>query len=283
MILDAHTHIFPPEICGNRAKFLEGEEDFAFIYENPAAKLVGGGELVGALDRWGADGACAFGFPFTDTGKSALCNDYALDQAARFPGRIIPFACVNPAMGKPALAEVERCLAKGAKGVGELATYRAGLGAEIRKHLAPIAALCAEAGVPLLLHANEPIGHKYPGKSPMEISDLYEVVKASPATTWILAHMGGGLFSFGLLKKEVSETLANVYYDISAAPFLFKPQAYRTFIDIAGVEKLLLGTDYPLLELPRYIKELDVAGITQTERAAILGGNLNRLLGLDEG
>lgn len=281
MILDAHTHVFPPEICDDRAKFLPGEEDFALIYENPAARLVPASELVAALDRWGADGACAFGFPFSDIGKARLCNDYVISEAAKNPGRIIPFACVNPSLGKVALAEVERALANGAKGVGELATYRAGLGEEVRGKLTPIAQLCREAGVPLLLHANEPIGHKYAGKSPMEISDLYEAVKASPSTIWILAHMGGGLFSFGLLKKEVDETLANVYYDISAAPFLFKPKVYRTFIEIAGVEKVLLGTDYPLLELPRYLTELKAANITEEEQSAILGGNLARILGLN--
>lgn len=280
MILDAHTHIFPPEICNARENFLAGEPDFALIYENPAARLVEGGELSAALARWGADGACAFGFPFTDNGKSALCNDYVLWAAKEYPGRIIPFACVNPAMGREALKEVERALAAGAKGVGELATYKAGLGPEVRAALQPIASLCREAGVPLLLHANEPIGHEYPGKSRMEVSDLYALVKESQETTWIMAHWGGGLFFYELLKKEVSETLRNVYYDTSAGPFLYKPETYRRFIEIAGVAKLLHGTDYPLLEQPRYEKDHQAAGLSKKERSAILGGNLAGILNL---
>lgn len=280
MIIDAHTHIFPPEISQNRAAFLDGEEDFRLIYENPAARLVGAGELVEALDRWGADAACAFGFPFTDTGKSRLANDYALAAAKEHPGRVIPFACVNPATGPDALAEVERCLAAGAKGVGELATYKAGLGPAVQAALKPIAELCAEAGVPLLLHANEPVGHEYAGKSRMEVSELYALVKANPRTDWILAHWGGGLFFYELLKKEVSEVLARVRYDTSAGPFLYKPSGYRSFIEIAGVEKLVFGTDFPLLELPRYEKDFELAGLTDAERAAILGGNMAKILGL---
>lgn len=280
MIIDAHTHVFPPEICGFRERFLTGEEDFALIYENPAARLVEGGELVAALDSWGADAACAFGFPFADTGKSRLCNDYALRAAKEFPGRIIPFACVNPAVGTESVREVERCLAAGARGVGELATYKAGLGTTVREALRPIAELCAEAGAPLLLHANEPVGHEYPGKSRIEVSELYALVKATPRTDWILAHWGGGLFFYELLKKEVSETLARVRYDTSAGPFLYKPTVYRRFIEIAGVEKLLFGTDFPLLELPRYEKDFAEAGLTEDERAAILGTNLAKLLGI---
>ncbi len=278
MILDAHTHIFPPEICADREPFLAGEPDFALLYENPEARLVPAETLVEALDGWGADGAVAFGFPFEDTGKSALANDYAIHAASLFPGRIIPFACVNPAMGRPALKELERSLAKGARGAGELATYKAGLGPEVRRALGPVAALCREAGVPLLLHANEPVGHQYPGKSPMEVSDLYRLVAENRDTDWILAHLGGGLFFYELLKKEVSETLKNVRYDTAAVPFLYKPQTLRRFIDICGVGKLVHGTDFPLLGQPRYEKEYEQAGLTPEELAAVMGGNLAAML-----
>jgi len=281
MILDAHTHIFPPEICRDRVRYLAGEPDFALIYENPAARLVGVEDLMGALDSWGARGACSFGFPFTDTGKAALCNDYVLEAAKEHPGRIIPFACINPALGRAALREVERCLAAGARGVGELASYKVGLGEEVRAALGPIASLCHEAGVPLLLHTNEPVGHDYPGKSRMEIGELYSLVKANRETTWILAHWGGGLFSYELLKKETAEVLKNVYYDTSAGPFLYNPAIYRHFIGIAGVRKLLFGTDFPLLELPRYEKDFEAAELSEEERTLILGGNLARLLGID--
>lgn len=281
MIIDAHTHIFPPEITNNRAPWLTGEPDFAFIYENPAARLVTAENLVEALDRWGADMAVTFGFPFTDTGKSATVNDYVIGAAKEHPGHIIPFACVNPLMGKPALKELERAIARGAKGVGELAAYKAGLGPEVRKALKPVAELCREAGVPLLLHANEPVGHNYPGKSPMEVSDLYTLISENQETTWILAHMGGGLFFYETLKKEVTETLRNVHYDTSASPFLYKPEIHRRFIEIAGAQKLVHGTDYPLLEQPRYEKDYVTSGLTIVEKAAVMGGNMARILGIN--
>lgn len=278
MILDAHTHLFPPEVCARRERFFDGEPNFRLLYEDPRAQLLGAEELVAALESWGADAAVAFAFPWNSPAAATLCNDYALDAARRFPDRIIPFACVHP-LAPGALREAERCLAAGARGLGEIATYGEGLGPEVRARIAPLAELCREANVPLLLHANEPVGHAYPGKSRMEPSELYTLIAAHPKTTWILAHFGGGLFFWHLLKKEADEALANVYYDTAAAPYLFKPEIYRRFCEIAGVGRLLYGSDFPLLELPRYEKDFTLGALSEEEKAAILGGNLARLLG----
>ena len=279
MILDAHTHICPPEIRHRREDFFVGEDDFRLLYENPKARLIGSSELVEQLDEDGIDGACAFGFPWQDDGYTRLCNDYVLDAGGRFPGRLLPFACVNP-LRPTAPAEAQRCLAAGARGLGEIATYGAGMGAEVRAGLAPLAHLAAEANVPVLLHTNEPVGHDYPGKSRIELADLYRLVRAHPATTWILAHWGGGLFAYHLVRREIDEVMARVHYDTAAGPFLYKPAVYRQFIEIAGVERLVFGSDCPLLRLPRYRDDMEAAGLTATETAAITGGNLARLLGL---
>jgi hypothetical protein len=243
--------------------------------------LAGAEELVAYLDDHTIRAACTFGFPWNDTGRSRLCNDYCIEAARRFPGRLIPFACVNP-LADGALREVKRCLAAGAKGVGEVASYGAGLGPPVRDALGPLAELCREAGVPLLLHTNEPVGHEYCGKSRMEISEAYALVKAHPGTKWILAHWGAGLFAYALLKREVGEVLHNCFFDTAAGPFLYKPSVYRHAIAIVGADRLLFGSDFPLLGLPRYLRDMEEAGLSDAEKAAVLGGNLSKLLGIDD-
>ncbi|MDW7709803.1 MAG: amidohydrolase family protein [Deferrisomatales bacterium] len=283
MILDVHTHICPPEIRKDREAFCEEEPDFRLLYQNPEARLIGAGELAAYLDQSGTDAACAFGFPWLRPETARLGNDYVLDAARRFPGRILPLACVNPLLGTAALREAERCLAAGARGLGEIATYGAGLGPEVREGLAPLAELCGEAGAPLLLHTNEPVGHAYPGKARMEPSEIYGLVKAHPRTTWILAHWGGGLFVYHLLRREADEVLRRVYYDTAAGPYLYKPHVYRRAADIAGSDRLLYGSDYPLLGLTRYRADLEAAGLTAGEVDAVLGGNAARLFRLRGG
>jgi uncharacterized protein len=281
MILDVHTHICPPEIRENREAYCADEAAFRLLYQNPEARLIGASELVAYLDGSDIDAACAFGFSWNRIETARLGNDYALDAARRFPSRILPFACVNPLLGPPAVREAERCLAGGARGLGEIATYGAGLGTVVRTSMAPLAELCREAGVPLLLHTNEPVGHAYPGKARMEASEIYDLVRAHPGTTWILAHWGGGLFVYHLLRREAGEVLRRVYYDTAAGPFLYKPEAYRRAADIAGADRLLFGSDYPLLGLTRYRADMDAAGLTALEAAGVLGGNAARLLGLE--
>ena len=279
MVLDAHTHIFPPEVRADRGKFFSVEEEFSLLYRDPRSRLVGAEDLVAYLDRNGIQAACTFGFPWRDAERARRGNDYVLDAARRFPDRILPLGCVNPLEGGGALREAERCLAAGACGLGELATYAAGLGPEVRKALGPFAELCREAGVPLLLHANEPVGHEYAGKATMGPSDLYELVRAYASTTWVLANWGGGLFVYHLLRKDADEVLRNVYYDTAAGPYLYKPAAYRAALCAAGADRLIFGSDYPLLELPRYRADMDASGLTADERAGVLGGNLARILG----
>lgn len=132
----------------------------------------------------------------------------------------------------------------------------------------------------MLLHTNEPVGHEYAGKSRMEISEIYALVKTNQETTWILAHWGAGLFAYRLLRKEVDDVLRNCYFDTSAGPFLYKPAVYRHAVDIVGLDRLVYGSDYPLLGLPRYRRDMEEAGLSEAEKAAILGGNLAKVLGI---
>ena len=130
----------------------------------------------------------------------------------------------------------------------------------------------------LLLHANEPIGHAYPGKERQPAWDLYDLIRSAPETTFILAHWGGGLWFYLLLKREVSQVFENVYVDTAASPFLYRPEIYRYAREILGVEKILFGSDYPLLTADRYLKEMEAAGVAAADRRAILGQNAQRLL-----
>ncbi len=267
MIVDAHTHIFPPQVVEDRQRFLEGEPAFAAIYADPKARLVTAEGLVAAMDRDGVDVSWALGFPWVREENARLHNDYLAQVMREHPQRLRCLGCVHPP-ARWAMEEAERCLGLGLAGLGELAFYDSDLDLD---SLAPVCRLCAEADRPLLLHTNEPVGHRYPGKAPMTLAALYALIKANPDTRFVLAHMGAGLFFYGLLKKEVSGVLAKVWLDTAAAPFLYQPRAYALAAEILGAEKLLLGSDYPLLPVSRYRRELDQAGLAAEQLALVLG------------
>jgi predicted TIM-barrel fold metal-dependent hydrolase len=61
---------------------------------------------------------------------------------------------------------------------------------------------------------------------------------------------------------------------------LYDPEIYRHAVEIAGVDKILFGSDFPLLKPARYFKEFENAGLTQTQIDAVSGLNAAKLLQL---
>jgi len=63
MILDAHTHIFPEEICRQRDDYFADEPAFRLLYESPKSKMVGPEGMLKALEEEGVEAAVVLGFP----------------------------------------------------------------------------------------------------------------------------------------------------------------------------------------------------------------------------
>jgi len=186
---------------------------------------------------------------------------------------------LNP-VREGAFAEAERCIRAGLAGIGELAFYGSGLDPKILDSLDPLMHLCREKGIPALLHTNEPIGFEYAGKSPMTLGQIYALALRYPETRLVLAHWGGGLFFFNLLKKEVKDALRNVYFDTAASPYLYDDSVYRFAVGIVGREKILLGSDFPLLNPSRYLIGMESAGLSEEDIRSICGLNAAKLFNL---
>lgn len=277
MIIDFHTHLFPRAIREARERYFDGEPAFKLLYESPKSKLVGAETLIAAMDEEGVDRAVIFGFPWRDIATARANNDAIIEAAARYPERLTGLCCLDPA-SPGAATEVERCLDAGLAGIGELAFYTGGIEPADLDRLEPLMALCRERGRLALIHTNEPVGHRYPGKTPNTLRQIYDLVGRFPENRIVLAHWGGGLLFYSLLKKEVGERLANVWFDTAASPYLYDRRIWTVARDTVGIDKVLFGTDFPLLRPARYVKEIEAAGLTPEDRAAVLGGNAQRLL-----
>ena len=256
MIVDVHTHIFPDEIKNNRENFFKGEPEFKSIYMNSNAKMVSYEELLEMLDNEGIDKAVIFGFPWNNIEFAKINNNYVIEAVKKYPERFIGLCCLNPLL-KEAYFEVERCFDNGLKGVGEIAFYHNDITSDISDKLFNIMGICREANYPFMLHTNEPVGHIYPGKADMKLKNIYNFVKKYRDNKIILAHLGGGLFFYNIMKKEVEEVLQNTFFDTAAVPFLYKKEIYLKALEFAGVDKILFGSDYPLINPSRYFKDID--------------------------
>jgi len=80
-----------------------------------------------------------------------------------------------------------------------------------------------------------------------------------------------------VLKKKPAEYLNQLYFDA----LVFTPEALRHLVAQVGASQIVLGSDHPI---PWEQHPVDHVFATETlsddEKAAILGGNAARLLGL---
>ncbi len=281
MIIDAHTHIFPPELVERREAYAERDAGFASLYADPKARLATADDLVASLDASGVDAAVALNFGWRDAGLCVFTNDYILDAARRHPGRLFPFCMVQPAAGAAAARELERCVAAGARGAGELRPEEQGYDLDDTSLLAPLVEAAVALGVPLLFHASEPVGRRYPGKGTLSPERLLRFIQAFPDATVILAHWGGGL-PFYALMPEVARSLANVYVDTAASSLLYRWQVVEVVARAFGSERVLFGSDFPLLRQQSTLRALRSRPLPTEVIEGILGANAARVLGVTE-
>jgi aminocarboxymuconate-semialdehyde decarboxylase len=118
------------------------------------------------------------------------------------------------------------------------------------------------------------------------------VLDAYPGLKIVAAHGGGYLPTYSgrsdhafavrpeaatKTRTKPSEHLRRIWFD----SVVYEPQALKTLVDHVGVSQLVVGSDYPF-DMGNYdIHALvnETPGLTDTERAAILGGNAADLIG----
>ena len=279
-VVDAHTHVFPPDVLRDRDAFVARDPWFALLYADPRATLIDADALLTTMATAGVGHAVLCGFPWADLGLCRAANDALADDAARGGGRLSWLASVPPHLGRAAADETERCLALGARGLGELNADAQGFDLATPAALAPVVEVCVARDVPLLLHASEPVGHAYRGKGTATPERLLAFLAAYPALRVVFAHWGGGL-PFYELMPEVAAVAGRVVYDSAASSYLYRPSVFRAVLDIIGSERVLFGSDHPVLRQDRFLRRVvDGGRLDRSEASAVLGGNARRVYDL---
>jgi aminocarboxymuconate-semialdehyde decarboxylase len=121
------------------------------------------------------------------------------------------------------------------------------------------------------------------------------VVERFPRIRWALCHLGGAIPYLAERLDRGYEAFADCRANISRPPSAylrtfyydtvnFNQGALKLAIEFAGVEHILAGSDYPhkIGSIPSMLDAIAALPVTDDQRAAILGGNAARLLGLGQ-
>jgi uncharacterized protein len=272
--IDVHVHAHAPE----------GEESAA---AGAARRYFGESGAPLALDEVAAhyrarNMACVvFTVDERLTGRPVFPNDGVLAAARAHPDVLIPFASVDPTRGPSALAEAERLIAAGARGFKLHPPLMEFSPNERRVY--PFYELVQSARLPVLFHTGHSgIGTGMRGGGgvrlkygdPMPIDD---VAVDFPDLPIVMAHP-----SFPWQDEAISICLhkPQVYIDLSGwSPKYFSPTLVR-YADTLLREKVLFGSDYPLITPDRWLRDFAALPIRDEVRPLILKENAARLLGL---
>ena len=216
------------------------------------------------------------------TGHPTLSNEEIAESAAQHPDVLVPFGSIDPARGRAGIRAARRLVEQhGIRGFKFHPSLQA-FEPDDRRHYALWAEL-ESLGVPALFHTGQTgIGSGLPGGRGIKLrySDpmlLDDVAADFPGLTIVMAHPSVPWQDAAI---AVAQHKANVYIDLSGwSPKYFPPQLVRaanTFLR----EKVLFGSDYPLIRPERWVRDFEQLEIREEVRPLILKENAVRALRL---
>jgi uncharacterized protein len=218
----------------------------------------------------------------TATGHATISSAEIAAEAARHSDVLIPFGSVDPRRGAAAVAQARSLVrdyaVKGFKFHPTLQGF-----APNDETFYPLWAEIESLGVPALFHTGQTgIGAGLAGgrglklrlSDPMLVDD---VAADFPGLTVILAHPSVPWASSSI---SIATHKANVYIDLSGwSPKYFPADLVRAANSYLQ-DKVLFGTDYPLLTPERWLKDFESLDFKPDAKAKILKSNAVKVLGL---
>lgn len=221
----------------------------------------------------------------TQTGVQAAPNSLIGKAVSDHPDVYLGFCGIDPWKGPAALEEIRRCHGEyGVVGVGELNPTRQKFLPNDPQHF-PIWELCAELGLVVMFHcgfagagAGKPGGMGFRLDPCRPVPYLDDVAAEFPELSIIAAHPG---WPWHLENLAAAWHKRNYYLDLSGwAPKYFPPEVVH-YVNSVIPRKALFGTDWPVVEVDRWLSEFDALGIKEQSRRRILLENACELFGLE--
>jgi hypothetical protein len=228
--------------------------------------------LDALLDAEGVDAALLFA-EYSPRATGIQPIEDLLPLIAHHPERYRLVANVNPLLHHPPAAEAERQLDLGAVAVKVHPVH--GAFRVDRDDMYPVYDLCAERGVPVIVHTGPSI---FPG-SRGEAGDpklMDTIAAAYPGVPFVLAHGGRGHWYADAARMALARD--NVWIDLAGLPPKRLPGYYAGFDLPVLAAKWIFGTDWPGVPgVARNARAVAALGLPDDTLAAVLSVNARRV------
>jgi predicted TIM-barrel fold metal-dependent hydrolase len=214
------------------------------------------------------------------TGHPRIANEEIAEDCAKHPGVLIPFASIDPHKGRAGVREARRLVE--AYGVRGFKFHPSIQGFAPGDRLAyPLYEVIEELGAVALFHTGQTgIGARVRGgggirlkySNPMLLDD---VAADFPHMPIILAHPSVPWQEEAL---SVATHKPQVYIDLSGWSPKYFPPILVQYANTLLKDKILFGSDYPVLTPDRWLADFAALEIKDTVRPKILKENAARLL-----
>jgi predicted TIM-barrel fold metal-dependent hydrolase len=211
MLVDCHMHSWRwPQHFNKEVMLLNQparrrtwtEDKWAPMWDNPIERYIE--QMPGCVDK-----AILLGIKSWNTFSVDTPNEYLAEIAERYAGKIAWCCIVNPAEDSAA-KEVERCIKRGAIGIGELGPAYSDYFVN-DKRADRVWALAQEMGIPVIIHAG-PSQARMLKMAQGDVLLVDEVAIKFPNLKIVICHMGYYKYDDAIFLCQKHE---NIYLDMS--------------------------------------------------------------------
>ena len=222
--------------------------------------------FLGSMDRAGIDQSC---INCIFQGEARRGNDLVAEFVERAPDRFIGVAFVTPHYPNEMVPELERCFDQLGTKYIKIYPHYVRVSQEDPMYY-PIFEFASDRGLAVMSHA----WHYFDPESVSILKRYEELLKRFPKVTWVIAHGGSG---FRRRIVEAARQLPDIYLETCGST---RPGAIDYVVQSVGAERVLFGSDMPLLDNAHQLAKIVMADLSAEEKQKVLGLNAKRLLKL---
>ena len=262
-ILDCHCHVFPDAIARR------GTEAVAKFYEKPAPPVEASLNAVLQTQQEAGISLTVLCTAATNPAQVRPINRFMADCVERSAGRCLAMGTLHPD-SEDIAGDIEHLISLGLLGIklhpdmqgfalndpGTMALYEK-----------------ARGRLPFLLHTGD---RRFNRSNPEQ---LIPVLRSFPETRFICAHMGDQIDPMGSVRL-LAGNYDNLWVDLSSVHCFFGAGRLFALIRAYGTDRVLFGTDFPMLNPRQEVEIFHSLPLTRAEREEIAWNNGARLLGL---